>query len=1102
MQEQMLSDLETDLKTTEPSPESGSPAGAREDQLRADRRAADRRAANRRAADRRAANQRAADQRAEEIATPSTMRSRNTGALDLGLNSQSPSATGSSGTSLRSRLLQTILPVVLLPLIAASSLGYYLIAQRTERRIQQQLSDQALLTSEGTTAVLNELLDLPRSMADSPLVVNEAKAGSQKAIESGLDDRPIELLEADFAGSKLLRQHNALNTYLEKTVETAEISELSVTESHGFNVASSHPTTDFVQSDETWWQNSKANQQWIGPPDFDFASKGFTVELAQAIRDPQDDSFVGVIRAVVPTRKFSLMAGYLKRTGISGSQRVQLIDGGTLKTIDTFSAQGFRKEREIIGGQPVEQMITAFAAATQGQSSADQVLAALKSKADKVSLPLFDETAKVVSFTSQNRQYKVAKIPNSNWVAIASMDESEISAAGRDSLLFLALFTLLLGGLTTALIFWLSRQLSAPLGRLTQQAEELAAGNFDIAVAPAGTVETRFLTQTFNQLAVQVKGLLSDQRTETQKAQLFAYMTGSPVMALSDIEPVIEMSLQRALDILKADRVAFYQVATDSVGGNTASRIASRILLRSHMPDFHSAEEAFNPADWLPTNSSSGASPDDFLLDQNLNEFLCDLDQRSDQAIVFNDIAAAEVDDRHREFLKAMTVQSSLSVPVFSETEANNTKGETNGETTCETTIWGYLIVHHCREAHVWQADEIGFVQQLAAQLKLVVDRITATENMRRSRFETQASQQVAQQSQQQAAALNRQQQQQKVEYRRQEESLQQQITALAREIEGVSQGDLTVRAQVSEGKLKSVASVFNATIGKLEELVTQIQQSTHQVDTVFDQNEQAATALTEVAHQQTQQAMRTLETVHAAYESMNSVVDIANEASKSARQVAEKAEAGEVAIQQTSEKIQALNNTANSAVIQIGQLVRSAHNVSYMTAMISEIAAEMKLIASQNAGAEGHREESSAEAETSRAMGAIAKLSERAVSEASIIDTFLTSAQRTSEQIAQAMAQLNEQVTDSNQSMLNSQQNLSEVLAIAKQFERVAQSVSLAAQTQPQVTQTATELLESAASLSATTSQVSEEMAESLQKAIETTRQLQHSVSVFKVSH
>jgi methyl-accepting chemotaxis protein PixJ len=1069
MQEQMLSDLETTERST--SPESGSQASASEDQG-------------------------AQSIPLEGIATPLTVHpsSQDTSILDVRLRTPSPSVAGSSGTSLRSRLLQTILPVVLLPLIAASSLGYYLIAQRTERRIQQQLSDQALLTSEGTTAVLNELLDLPRSMADSPLVVNEAKAGSQKAIEAGLDDRPIEVLEADFAGSKLLRQHNALNTYLEKTVETAEISELSVTESHGFNVASSHPTTDFVQSDETWWQNSKANQQWIGPPDFDFASKGFTVELAQAIRDPQDDSFVGVIRAVVPTRKFSLMADYLKRTGISGSQRVQLIDGGTLKTIDTFSAQGFRKEREIIGGQPVEQMITAFAAATQGKSSAEQVLAALKSKADEVSLPLFDETAKVVSFTSQNRQYKVAKIPNSNWVAIASMDESEISAAGRDSLLFLALFTLLLGGLTTALIFWLSRQLSAPLGRLTQQAEGLAAGNFDLEVAPAGTVETRFLSQTFNQLAVQVKGLLSEQRTETQKAQLFAYITGSPVMALSDIEPVIEMSLQRALDILKADRVAFYQVATDTA----ASRIASRILVRSHMPEFHSAEEAFNPADWMPTDSSSTASPDDFLLDQNLDEFLCDLDQRSDQAIVFNDIAAAEVDDRHREFLKAMAVQSSLSVPVFSETEANNTKGET----TRETTIWGYLIVHHCREAHVWQADEISFVQQLAAQLKLVVDRIAATENMRRSRFETQASQQVAQQSQQQAAALTRQQQQQKVEYRRQEESLQQQITALAREIEGVSQGDLTVRAQVSKGKLKTIASVFNATIAKLEELVTQIQQSTHQVDTVFAQNEQAATALTKVAHQQTQQAIRTLETVSTAYESMDSVVDIANEASKSARQVAEKAEAGEVAIQQTSEKIQALNNTANSAVIQIGQLVRSAHNVSYMTAMISEIAAEMKLIASQNASKEAGEKDSEGDLERARAMAAIAKLSERAVSEASIIDAFLTSAQRTSEQIAQAMAQLNEQVKDSNQSVLNSQQNLSEVLAIAKQFERVAQSVSLAAQTQPQVTQTAAELLESAASLSAQTSQVSEEMAESLQKAIETSRQLQHSVSVFKVSH
>jgi methyl-accepting chemotaxis protein PixJ len=992
----------------------------------------------------------------------------------------------SSGTSLRTRLLQTILPVVLLPLILASTVGYRIIAQRTESRVQQQLADQALLASEGTTAVLDELLDLPRSIADSPLVVNEAKAGSLEAVSSGLDKRAIDDLEEEFADSKLLRRHNALNAYLEKTVETAEISEISVTDSHGFNVAYSHPTTDFVQSDEAWWQNGKENQQWIGPPDFDYASKGFTVELVQAIRDPMDDSFVGIVRAVLPTRKFSLLADYLKRTGISGSQRVQLIDGGTLKTIDTFSTQGFYKDREIIGAQPVEQFITAFIEATEGKGkSADQVLSALKSKGSvsKVSLPLFDEKLQMASFTSQDRQYKIAKIPNSNWVAIASMDESEIAAAGRDSLRFLSLFTLLLAGLTTGLIFWLARQLSDPLGRLTKQAAGLSAGNFDLAVEPTGTVETKFLTETFNQLAVKVKDLLNDQRTETRKAQIFADITGSPVTALADIEPLVALSVQEALDILKADRVAFYPV------GDHLADFVRQVVVRSHIPELEPTNHS-GLSHWLPANRSLFFSP-------------------SDQMIVFNDTAVVEVDEHHRQFLKAMSVQSSLSVPVFNEPVLNestlNEANEARGSS--EPQLLGYFIAHHCRLAHVWQPDEIAFMQQLAAQIKLMVDRVTATENVRRSRSESQDSRQ-------QAATIARQQQQQASAFRRQEESLQQQIAVLTREIEGVSRGDLTVRAQVSESKLKTVVSVFNATVAKLEELVTQIQRSTRQVETVFAHNEQAAVELTDVARQQRQEAAKTMESLQAVYDTMDSVVDMAQEASQGARQVAEKAEAGAAAIGQTSDKIQLLNQSATIAVKRIEQLVRSVQNVSYMTAMISDIAAEMQLLAGKNLYADGQAEGlsekmsaamsaemSERDREISRSMAKMAQLSERAVSEAGIIDSFLNSTQQISEQIAQAMAQINQQVNDSNQSVVSSQQNLSEVLAISRQFEQVAQSVSEAARTQPQVTQGAANLIKAAVNLSEQTTQVSEEMAESLQQAIGSTRTLQNSVSVFKVS-
>ena len=219
------------------------------------------------------------------------------------------------GVNLRRQLLATILPALIAPLAISSFVGYRLVQQQVEAQIDLQLQNQAMLASEGTSAVLNDLLDLPRVIADSPLVINEALVGGQQAELAGLDKLTNRELEERFQETKLLRIHNALNAYLQETIETADISEISITERNGFNIAYSEPTTDFVQSDETWWQKGKNEGLWIGPPDFNFTAKGFTVELAQAIYDPQSGAFLGVVKAVLPTRKFSLVAKYVKRTG-------------------------------------------------------------------------------------------------------------------------------------------------------------------------------------------------------------------------------------------------------------------------------------------------------------------------------------------------------------------------------------------------------------------------------------------------------------------------------------------------------------------------------------------------------------------------------------------------------------------------------------------------------------------------------------------------------------------------------------------------------------------------------------------------------------------
>ncbi|MEM8503102.1 MAG: HAMP domain-containing protein [Cyanobacteria bacterium P01_D01_bin.1] len=1012
-----------------------------------------------------------------------------------------------NGISLRARLLQTILPAVLLPLICADFVGYRIVAQRSTAQLKEQLTNQALLASEGTVAVLDDLLDLPKSIADSPLVVNEARAGSREAEAAGLPGKPIDEVEAEFADTKLLRQHEALNNYLRQTVETAEISEILVTDSHGFNVAYSRPVADIVQSDEAWWQNGRDNQQWIGPPDFDFASKGFTVELVQSILDPQnDDQFVGVIRAVLPTRKFSLLADSLQRTGITQSQRVQLIDGETLSTIDTFSAQGFHKDRNIIGGEPVEQLIAAFVAATQAgtESSQQQILLALQEIRDqqpgirRLSLPIKDEATAVASFMYEDRQYKIANIPASSWVAISSMEQSEISAAGRDSLLFFSLITLLLGAIMTVLIFWLSRQLAQPISRLTEQAKVVAAGNLEVAVEPTGTTETWFLTQTFNQLVTQVRELIGSQQVENQKVQLLAEVASASILDRSEIIPLVARILPTARDILAADRLVFFQTAkveapltadsqtTDSQRSNSQTSKTIDITRRQGWIVSESASSELQPASsypetarWLPA------------------EVLALLEETGPSTISLR--SSQNVDSEHRTFLQDEQIADSLNVPVFYEyiAKPSQASNRTVNPNKTKPRIWGYLIAHS-RSDRDWEEDDIQFLERLATQLKQVLDRVAADENIKKSYQAVKASQQ-------ETAVATRAQQQQTERVRQQEQRLQREVAALSRDISGVFQGDLTVRAGADKGDLKTVADVFNTTVTKLEELVTKVKDSSTEIDDILIQNEQSAEQLVQLTQQQRQEAAQTLETMQTVSQSVDDVVSQAQAAASSAERVSDRAQSSKVAIDQVSKKIHGLNSTSNSAINKIHQLTRSSKNVSYMVAMISSIATDIQTLAQQTDStieswsAKGELDPSQQQMLT-KTTADMTKLAEQSLAEATLIETFLNSVGQTTQQVAESIEQINQDIIDGNQAMQISQTNLSEVLLIAEQFEQLAQTVADAAKGQSHVSHQASELVAAIVNLSEQTSRFSAEMARSLQNTATTAHDLRSSVDFFKV--
>ena len=78
------------------------------------------------------------------------------------------------------------------------------------------------------------------------------------------------------------------------------------------------------------------------------------------------------------------------------------------------------------------------------------------------------------------------------------------------------------------------------------------------------------------------------------------------------------------------------------------------------------------------------------------------------------------------------------------------------------------------------------------------------------------------------------------VEQSQQKEALQQQVLELLNDIEATATGDLTVRAEVSETELGTVAGFFNLLIENLRQLVMQMKNASTQVNTSLEGDEWA----------------------------------------------------------------------------------------------------------------------------------------------------------------------------------------------------------------------------------------------------------------------
>ena len=330
------------------------------------------------------------------------------------------------------------------------------------------------------------------------------------------------------------------------------------------------------------------------------------------------------------------------------------------------------------------------------------------------------------------------------------------------------------------------------------------------------------------------------------------------------------------------------------------------------------------------------------------------------------------------------------------------------------------------------------------------------------------------------------------------QDELQQELLQLLSDVEKLSTGDLTVKANIGTTPVSTVTGYFNIIIDSLKDIVVQVKQAAAKVNSSIAQNENATSQLAEQTLQQTTQIKEILNSVEEMNQSIQAVDEKAKVALKTANDASTQAEAGGKAIEQTVATIYQLRSTVALTVKKTKHLAEFSQEVVQAIAPLNQIAMQTKVLA-LNANIETAKlvAENPGLATVTEEVNSLA---ERLATAKTDIEQIVDNVQWKISELMEAMEQEIGQIVTGTSSIEKTQQDMKQMREIARQLEQLIQSIADDTITHAQTSRSLTQLKEKMILAAKHTADSSLAVSGAWQETFVLARQLQVSVETFKI--
>ena len=466
-------------------------------------------------------------------------------------------ADKTGGRSIGKMILILVLAVSLLPLAVVAVVNWLSLQEGAEAMDQgsvrlsdamktvagQDVANLAYVTMFNIDGYVRGLVSETHWVAHNELVVAAAQAAAVKAEKMGLPAMSESQLEARMKQSPALDNNPALVKLLEGVRQRRPaFKEVFFTDKHGYNVAYTNKTSDFVQAGEAWWDIAWEKGLYISEVVFDRSANIAGMNLAMRIDDDQGRP-VGVLKAVLD---IGGIITQLEETTHKLPQAEVLLfnsSGGLITTSQKKGAGGAKNVPEVnLVSQKWEPALRALKLAP------GQVGYALNQK-NLAGVPVLSGYA-----ASQDGNFSnIQGMRNLGWYVVVNMlesyalkpvsvlhDEVQIIEHLNQRNLWIFLAICLVGGLAAALSgLFFARRITRPLMLMADASRRVGEGDLSVEVPQLRRDETGVLAASFNRMVQQVRDSQADlEQKAAQERATKAYLEDTISQYVAFVEKV------------------------------------------------------------------------------------------------------------------------------------------------------------------------------------------------------------------------------------------------------------------------------------------------------------------------------------------------------------------------------------------------------------------------------------------------------------------------------------------------------------------------------------------------------------------------------------